>query len=122
MFSENKMVSRTALEKRDDGRCTVIEYKPKTVNHVTKHVEEAVLSDEPCRLSYSTVKAAEKSGMTSTADQTVKLFISPDVVIKPGSKIIVTHRGVSLEFRSSGLPSRYPTHQEIVLEPFRGWT
>lgn len=121
MFPKSKMVSRKALEKLYDGRCSVIEYEKKTENHITKHYENVIITDEPCRLSYSSLKASEKSGMASTADQTVKLFISPEIKIKPGCKIVVTQCGVALEFKSSGLPARYPTHQEIMLEPFRGW-
>lgn len=49
-----------------------------------------------------------------------KLFISPDVAIKAGSKIIVTQHGRTTEYSNSGVPAVYPTHQEIMLTLFNG--
>lgn len=57
----------------------------------------------------------------ATVSQSVKLFISPDVVIKAGSKIIVTQHGRTTEYSNSGVPAVYPTHQEIMLTLFEGW-
>ena len=51
----------------------------------------------------------------------MKLFISPDVLIKAGSKIIVTQHGRTTEYSNSGVPAVYPTHQEIMLTLFEGW-
>lgn len=56
-----------------------------------------------------------------TVSQSVKLFISPDIVIKAGSKIIVTQHGRTTEYSNSGVPAVYPTHQEIMLTLFEGW-
>jgi len=53
--------------------------------------------------------------------QSVKLFISPGVVIKEGSKITVSREGMEFVYASSGVPALYPTHQEIMLELFKGW-
>ena len=53
--------------------------------------------------------------------QATKLFISPDITIKPGSKITVTQTGVTTEYTGSGVPAVYPTHQEIMLELFESW-
>lgn len=47
--------------------------------------------------------------------------IPPDVVIKAGSKIIVTQHGRTTEYSNSGVPAVYPTHQEIMLTLFNGW-
>ena len=48
--------------------------------------------------------------------QTIKLFIAPEIDIKPGSKIDVTHLGVTTSYKRSGNPAVYHTHQEIMLE------
>ena len=53
--------------------------------------------------------------------QTIKLYIYPDINIKNGSKIIVTQNGKKQEYKNSGEPARYETHQEIMLELFKGW-
>lgn len=115
--------ARTALESTYTGVCSVYEYGETTdpETHITTHGEKKVLENIPCRLSFSRIEAAENSGGAATAAQSVKLFISPDVSIKSGSKISVTQNGVTTEYASSGVPAVYPTHQEIMLELFRGW-
>lgn len=114
---------RKALESTYSGICSVYEYgkitDPET--HITAHGEKLVLEKIPCRLSFSRIEAAENSGGAATVTQSVKLFISPDVGIKSGSKISVTQNGVTTEYAASGFPAVYPTHQEIMLELFRGW-
>lgn len=46
--------------------------------------------------------------------QRIKIFTKPEYEIPPGSKLIVHKYGHELEFRMSGCPSYYPTHQEIA--------
>lgn len=116
--------ARAALESTYSGVCSVYEYgkitDPET--HITTHGEKCVLEDHPCRLSFGKLApTVESSGAAATAAQSVKLFISPDVGIKSGSKIFVTQNGVTTEYAASGIPAVYPTHQEIMLELFRGW-
>ena len=59
----------------------------------------------------------------SLAKQTqgTKLFIAPEIKVKPGSKIVVEQNGVTTEYSASGVPAVYPSHVEIKLELFRGW-
>ena len=59
--------------------------------------------------------------MLMNLTQIVKLIISPDVNINPGSKIIVTNNGKITEYKNSGVPATYSNHQEIMLELFDGW-
>ncbi|MFC4355311.1 hypothetical protein ACFO0S_09655 [Chryseomicrobium palamuruense] len=116
------MIVRATLERTYDGVCTVIEYQSyKKPNKSTGQSEVPVLNNQPCRLSFTTVKNNEQMGNSAKVQQVVKLFISPDVRIKPGSKITVTQSGVTNEYQSSGEPAMYDTHQEIVLELFKGW-
>ena len=53
--------------------------------------------------------------------QSVKLFLPSAIVIKEGSKITVSREGREFVYASSGVPALYPTHQEIMLELFKGW-
>ena len=58
--------------------------------------------------------------------QQVKLFLSPQIKVNAGSKLIVTQKYDSREdlvseFSSSGVPAVYPSHQEISLELFERW-
>jgi hypothetical protein len=103
-------------------RCTVYT-NAKTKNPVTGETEftqTAIITDEPCRLSFSNSPAAD-GGHVAALTQSVRLFISPDVEIPPGSKIEVIREGKTQTYSSSGEPARYVTHQEINLELFRGW-
>lgn len=122
MLSKNAVVKvRKALEQGYDGTFTVTEHKKVTKpNHTTGFADVVVLVDQPCRLSFSSIKSAA-DGNIAEINQTVKLFFSPDVKVKEGSKITVTQNGVTTDYKQSGTPAHYPTHQEILLELFKGW-
>lgn len=125
MLSENPLVTaRTAIESTYFGECDVIEFieekDPKT--KVTSHKEEIVLEKIPCRLSFSEKKAAVPTETAAEISGGAKLFVSPDVVIKSGSKIVVRQDNMVRVFRASGVPAVYPTHCEIMLELFEKWS
>jgi hypothetical protein len=111
------------LKKLWIGSCTVIT-RTKQQDPITKRtefVEEIVYTDEPCRLSYQRLSpTTDKNGVTEVV-QVPKLFLSKELMIPPGSKIIVTQNGRTVEFSNSGQPAVYSNHQEIVLELFKGW-
>jgi hypothetical protein len=44
-----------------------------------------------------------------------KIFVAPDIPIKEGSKLVVTQDGVTNTYERSGMPSVYPTHQEVTV-------
>lgn len=115
---------RAALEKfHYKDLCSVVEFQdvkdPKT--KLTGKQEVTVLEDQPCRLSFETIKGAAGSQTAAAVSQIIKLFIAPDVMITPGSKIVITHEGRTGEYSGSGLSAVYPTHQEIVLTTFERW-
>ena len=131
MLSKAKMVkARKAIESLYDGLCDVIEYHKVTKSNKSTGFEEiTVLSNQPCRLSYkastsmslSIKSTTENDNLSSGLEQMIKLFISPDIKIANGSKIIVTQNGVTVAYKSSGQPAVYNTHQEITLDLFVGW-
>ena len=116
---------RKALEKLWKDRCTIIQRvevtDPDTM--LTDFEEKPPLQDQPCKLSFETLTSAEGDPV-ATVSQVVKLFLSPDVVVPAGCKVIVT-RPNDLErvftFSSSGVPGVFSNHQEIPLKLFRGW-
>lgn len=112
-----QVMARKVQEETYDGRCTVTEYQkikdPKT--KITAEKAVTVLEDEPCRLSYSNISAVDQTEAAAKTAQVTKLFLSPDIQIKPGSKITVTQAGITRAYECSGVPAVYPTHQEIVL-------
>lgn len=112
-----------ALEKLYCGTCNVVEYQ-KVQDPVTKKTgfaEVSVLMAQPCRLSYKSAPATG-DGNTASVTQEITLFISPDVEIKNGSKIVVTQRGQTTQFTNASEPKVYDSHQEIALKLFERWS
>ena len=111
--------ARKAIEATYFGTLTVTELQ-KVKNEKSKLMEESevvVLQDQPCRLSFEKLQTAIQSESAATITQSTKLFVSPDVTIKAGSKL--TQDNVTTDYTRSGVPSTYPTHQEITLELFK---
>lgn len=115
--------ARKAQESLYFGKATVYEYK-KIIdeNHLAKFQEVTVLDEQPCRLSFESKKQSAQSESTNNITQVIKLFLSPDVKINPGSKITITQDNVTNDYTNSGIAAVYPTHQEIILELFEGWS
>jgi len=107
-----------------DGLCTVTERQEVTDerSHLTTHRDVVVIQDQACHLSFETITAANQSGSAAEITQITKLFIAPDVTIKPGSKITVVQSGTTGDYTRSGVPAVYDTHQEIILELFERWS
>ena len=125
MFQKTKMVkARKAIESLYLGTCTITEYqKVKKENKSTGFVESVVLENQPCRISFNTINSTTSTETGASAlVQVVKLHIAPEINIKPGSKITVTQNDVTTEYQNSGEPAHYVTHQEIMLEHFKGWS
>jgi len=114
-------LARQAIESQYDSKCDVIEKKKKEVKNITKNVEEKVLTDKACRVSFEDVYVNTETDTEAKKVQKIKLFIAPELQIKPGSKIVVTGRGRTTEYKNSGEPAVYNTHQEIMLELWKGW-
>lgn len=116
-----RRAARAALEKYHyKDLCSVIQYQdvkdPKT--KLTSKQEVTVLEDQPCQLSFKTITNAAGTETATGISQIVKLFIAPEIVIAPGSKIVVTHEGRTDAYSQSGLAAVYSTHQEIILTAF----
>lgn len=114
---------RAALESMYTGLCTITEWQDvkDPVTQITSKKEVDVLINQPCRLSYKTVTPTTQTDSPATVKQTAKLFIAPEIDVKPGSKIVVTQNGRTSEYNRSGEPAIYNHHQEIMLELFKGF-
>ena len=75
----NKAV-RTALERLWKDRCSIFIREEVTdpVTHLTDSEEKPLLQDQPCKLSFETLTSTNGDEV-ATAQQVVKLFLSPDV-------------------------------------------
>lgn len=111
-------MARKAQEATYDGRCMVVVHQKvrDLKTKITTEQDVVLLEKEPCRLSYSSVSAVEQTDSAAHTAQITKLFLSPDVVIHPGAKIIVTQEGKTQDYECSSVAAVYPTHQEIVLK------
>ena len=124
MFSQVEMVkARRAIEKFYSGTCTITEYqKFQKPNKSMGFREEVVFENQPCRLSFSTANQTNQTETgASSVSQIIKLFLAPEIQVKAGSKLTITQNGVTADYVRSGEPSHYSTHQEIILELFKGW-
>lgn len=118
------MSVRAAIESLYVGVCSVSELETERDKKTGRsvQVERAVIENQPCRLSFVSHNTTTKNNdIVYEKPQEVKLFISPDIVIKEGSKIVVTQNGRTKAYKSSGAPCVYVTHQEITLENFERW-
>lgn len=124
MLSENQMVKiRRAKELMYIGLCTVIEYrKVKKENKSTGFEEVTVLENIPCKLSFKNISSSIENDKASVINQSISLILAPEVKINPGSKIIVTQNKIITIYKNSGESAVYSTHQEIILELFKGWS
>lgn len=114
---------RAALESLWDGVCDVFEYE-KTKDPVTKRMvmsEVKKLEGIKCRPSYESITAAGTADPGEPIQVVTKLILGSEHVIRPGSKIVVTHRGRTTEYSNSGVVALYSSHQEIILKLFKGW-
>ncbi len=131
MLSENQVVeltsaqkaARKAVESAYTGVCTVIEYHDvlDKKTGITRKSEITVIENQPCKISFEKQNASAQTDTAAALTQGVKLFVAPEIKIKPGSKIIVGQNGVTTAYSASGEPAVYFSHQEITLELFMGW-
>jgi len=84
--------------------------------------EERVLVFEeiPCAVSRARVGSRYghqpiRQGLAPELSFEIKLFVLPEVDIKAGSEIVVTHLGKTTRYISCGDPVRYKSHAEILL-------
>lgn len=116
---------RKALAMLWTDRCTILQRQEMTDpdTKITDFQEVPLVENQPCKLSFETLTTAGGDPVATTA-QGVKLFLSPDIEVPAGCKVVVT-RPNALErvftFASSGVPGVFSNHQEIPLTLFRGW-
>lgn len=116
--------ARKAIESTYSGVCTVIErrdVRDERTKITRKNEEVPVVENQPCKLSFEKLNAVVQTDTAAKLTQGTKLFIAPEIKIKPGSKIIVEQNGTTTEYSASGEPAVYFSHSECMLELFKGW-
>lgn len=122
MLSKDQMVVvRKAIERTYIGLCSITEQqKILKENKSTGFEDVIVLENQPCKLSFSSVKSANQTDTNAVVRQTVKVFLAPEIKVKAGSKLSITQNGETFEYKNSGEPALFGSHQEISLELFEG--
>ena len=118
----NKARQQRALQKLWTDRCTVIVRvkKKDEQSKLTDFVEETLFEEEPCKLSFESLSTTGEGNVPSLG-QGAKLFMSNEIEVRAGSKIIVTRQGKRFTFARSGEPGWFTWHQEINLELWKRW-
>lgn len=106
-----------------EGSCSIYEFRDvfDEETKITSSQVVPVYESIPCKLSFETLQTADQTETTAALRQGVKLFMAPEIRVNGGSKIVVTWCGEDREYSLSGEPAVYPSHQEIMLDIFRGW-
>ena len=109
---------RKAIEATYDGTCRIygMQSLKDPVTKVTRQEETLVQDGIACHLSYSSTALAAGSDTVTGVAQTIKLFLDPEPVVPPGSRIEVTQQGRTESYAQSGKAAVYSSHQEILLE------
>lgn len=109
---------RKSIEKLYDDVCNIYEsgYIKDQETGITKPAEDIpVVVNQECRISFKNLGSAFQTEGPAKLSQEIKLFIAPELIIKEGSKIVVIRNGRTREYKNSGTPAIYDTHQEIIL-------
>lgn len=116
--------ARKAIESTYTGFCTIVErrdVRDEKTKITRKNEEVPIIENQPCKLSFEKLNAVVQTETAAVMVQGTKLFIVPEIKIKPGSKIIVEQNGTTTEYSASGEPAVYFSHSEYMLELFKGW-
>lgn len=114
---------RQAIEPMYIGTCTITEHqKVQKPNKSTGFQDVVILENQACKLSFEKITNTNQTETAALVVQTAKVLIAPEIIIKPGSKLTITQNGVTTEFKNSGEPAMFGSHQEIILELFKGWS
>lgn len=107
--------ARPNIERMYRGKLTIHEWTlvtdPET--HISSETEVVTVEEQPCLLSNTSTAPTTSADGVPSVTKVTKIFLAPDIAIKEGSKLIVTQDGVTNTYERSGIPSVYPTHQEV---------
>lgn len=114
---------KAAIEGTYTGVCAIIERQDvrDETTKITCKTEVPVVENQSCKLSFERLNAVVQTDTAAKVAQGTKLFIAPEISVKPGSKVIVEQNGMENEYVASGEPAVYLSHQEVMLELFKGW-
>lgn len=109
--------TRKSIEKLYHDICNIYEYQKSKEPKTKRTIFVPILIHEniKCRISFKNITSANQTTGEAEIKQVTVLFISPDIIVKPNSKIDVVRNGKTTEYQNSGKPAVYSSHQEIIL-------
>lgn len=118
-----RLKAKRALMLLYEDTCTIYANVPvlDEVTGITEYQETALYENVPCRISFGSAAAVAADEAAPEVQQTITLFLAPEVDVPAGCKISVTREGNTVNYSRSGVPSVYKTHQEIKLELFEDY-
>lgn len=108
-----------------DCKCDIIEKKEIIAKDGSNElIDVVVYAGIPCRLSYEEKNKSPTVIINNVASNTqiIKLFIAPEIIVKPSSKIKIKKNKKEVLYKSSSPSAIYDTHQEILLELNEVWS
>lgn len=123
MLSPNEVVkAKKAIERLYDRKCTIYENKSfQKENGTTGQRWEVVAENIPCRISFSQIASATIGEKAASVSQVIKLFLSPEIIVKAGSRVKVIKDTWIDYFEAAGVPAVYDSHQEVMLVLAKRW-
>ena len=117
----NLEMIRKSIETSYYDICTV--YVRKAVQNKedfsTEFKEVILLEDFPCKLTFQEMNTTfPTEQFADRVVEIVRVFLAPEPIIPPGSIFVIHHANKEWKFKSSGEPSLYDTHQQIMLKVF----
>lgn len=114
---------RAAVELLYEDTCSIYERQSvrDETTKITRQQEVLIQEALPCKLSFESLDTTSMQEGAAKQAVSVKLFLAPDIPVREGSRLLVTHRGIETAYQRSGVPAVYATHQEVMLEPFERW-
>ena len=111
------MVRKNPLEILYTDRCDIYNWESvkDPTTKVTEHKKYLRYENIPCRISFKSITSVNQSTYEPILTQVVKLFLSKDIEVNAGSEIVVYRSGKVFQYKCSGMPAKYSSHQEIIL-------
>ncbi len=110
----NVKAERAAIEMTYTDTCDIVRDTEKEIDYITRHVNEAVYKDVPCALVMGK-SPVESTDTAAFFNYTAKIFMSPEIEVMAGDKIIVTRYGRTIEYTNAGQAAVYAAHQEVAV-------
>ena len=119
------MVNSPLVRLWRDTMTVTVKQSYKRADKSTGFQDVVIIQNEPCKVSFidniALNQVSISDGVASPLKNITKLFCSPDLDIPPGSKIAITHQGVTTDYTHSSQPSVFTNHQEILLDLLDKW-